>query len=77
MPDVGHQIETLKHKPMNDSKNNFLVKFLALESAGGILLVGTAVLAMLIANSPFYPYYTLLIDTPVEIRIGPPQLTKP
>ena len=77
MPDVGHQVETLKHKPMNDSKNNFLAKFLALESAGGILLVGTAVLAMLIANSPFYPYYTLLIDTPVEIRIGPLQLAKP
>ena len=77
MPDVRHQVETLKHKSMNDSKNNFLAKFLALESAGGILLVGTAVLAMLIANSPFYPYYTLLIDTPVEIRIGPLQLAKP
>jgi len=77
MPDVGHQVETLKHKPMNDSNKNFLAKFLALESAGGILLVGTAALAMLIANSPFYPYYTLLIDTPVEIRIGPLQLAKP
>ncbi len=77
MPDVGHQVETLKHNPMNDSNKNFLAKFLALESAGGILLVGTAALAMLIANSPFYPYYTLLIDTPVEIRIGPLQLAKP
>ncbi len=65
MPDVGHDVEALNHKPMNDSDNNFLVKFLALESAGGILLVGTAALAMLIANSPFYSYYTLLIDTPV------------
>jgi NhaA family Na+:H+ antiporter len=62
---------------MNDSDKNFIIKFLALEPAGGILLVGTAAFAMLIANSPFYPYYTLLIDTPVEIRIGPPQLTKP
>jgi Na+/H+ antiporter NhaA len=59
MPDVGHDVEALNHKPMNDSDNNFLVKFLALESSGGILLVGTAALAMLIANSPFYPYYTL------------------
>ncbi len=33
MPDDGHQVEALKHKPMNDSNNNFLVKFLALESA--------------------------------------------
>jgi NhaA family Na+:H+ antiporter len=56
---------------MNGSNNNFLINFLALESAGGNLLIGTATLAMLIANSPFYPYYTLLIDTPVEIRIGP------
>ena len=62
---------------MNDSDKNFLLKFLALESAGGILLVGTAVLAMLIANSPFYPYYALLIDTPIEIRIGPLQIAKP
>ena len=77
MSDVGHQVEALKHEPMNESNNNFLIKFLALESAGGILLVGTAALAMLIANSPFYPYYTLLIDTPVEIRIGPLQLAKP
>ncbi len=77
MPDVGHDVEALNHKPMNDSDNNFFVKFLALESAGGILLVGTAALAMLIANSPFYSYYTLLIDTPVEIRIGPLQLAKP
>ncbi len=56
---------------MNDSDKNFVLKFLALESAGGILLVSTAVLAMLIANSPFYSYYSLLIDTPVEIRMGP------
>jgi len=77
MPDVGHQVGALNNITMNDSDKNFIVKFLALESAGGILLVGTAALAMLIANSPFYPYYTLLIDTPVEIRIGPLQLAKP
>ena len=77
MPGNGNHVEALKHKPMNDSNSNYLVKFLALESAGGILLVGTAALAMLIANSPFYPYYTLLIDTPVEIKIGPLQLAKP
>ncbi len=77
MPDVGHRVEALNHKPMNDSDNNFLVKFLAMASTGGILLVGTAALAMLIENSPFYSYYTLLIDTPVEIRIGPLQLAKP
>ncbi len=62
---------------MNDSNKHFFSKFIALESAGGIILVSTAVLAMLIANSPFYSYYTLLIDTPVEVRIGPLSLAKP
>jgi len=54
MSDVGHDVEALNHKPMNDSDNNFLVNFLPLESSGSILLVGTAALAMLIENSPFY-----------------------
>jgi NhaA family Na+:H+ antiporter len=62
---------------MNNSDTHFFRKFLALESAGGILLVSTALLAMLIANSPLYSYYTLLIDTPVEVRIGPLILAKP
>ena len=62
---------------MNAPDKNFLNKFIALESAGGIILVSTAVLAMIIANSPFYSYYTLLIDTPVEVRIGPLSLAKP
>ena len=62
---------------MNDLNKHFFSKFIALESAGGIILVSTAVLAMLIANSPFYSYYTLLIDTPVEVRIGPLSLAKP
>ena len=62
---------------MNDSNKHFLTNFLAQESAGGILLVSTAVLAMLIANSPLYSYYILIIDTPVEVRIGSLSLAKP
>lgn len=62
---------------MNLSNENFVTKFLQQESAGGVLLVAAAVLAMLIANSPFYSYYMLLIDTPVEIRVGPLNLAKP
>lgn len=62
---------------MNDSDKHFLTNFLAQESAGGILLVSTAVLAMLIANSPLYSYYVLIIDTPVEVRIGALSLAKP
>ena len=39
--------------------------------------MGTAVLAIIVANSPFERYYALLLDTPVEIRIGALQIAKP
>ena len=51
--------------------------FLRLESAGGILLMGAAVLAMLAANSPAAGLYGLFIETPVEIRVGGLQIAKP
>ncbi|TFG86446.1 MAG: Na+/H+ antiporter NhaA [Chromatiales bacterium] len=54
-----------------------LKDFLRLESASGIILVGAAVFAMLIANSPAAHLYTLFIDLPVEIRVGPLQIAKP
>ncbi|MDP2325484.1 MAG: Na+/H+ antiporter NhaA [Gammaproteobacteria bacterium] len=54
-----------------------LKEFLRLESASGILLVGASVLAMLVANSPAAPLYTLLIELPVEIRVGPLEIAKP
>jgi NhaA family Na+:H+ antiporter len=51
--------------------------FLALESAGGILLAGAAVLAMLLANSPLEGVYTGFLDTPVEVRVGAFEIAKP
>jgi NhaA family Na+:H+ antiporter len=51
--------------------------FLRLESSGGILLMGAAVLAMVAANSGAAGLYQLFIDTPVEIRIGALQIAKP
>lgn len=36
-----------------------------------------AFLAILLANTPFNSYYTLLIDTPVEIRVGALNIAKP
>ena len=51
--------------------------FLRMESAGGILLMGTAVLAMLAANSPAAGLYSYFIDTPVEVRVGALQIAKP
>lgn len=50
--------------------------FLRLESAGGILLVAAAALAMVLANSPFAHFYEGFLATPVEIRIGDLQIAK-
>lgn len=51
--------------------------FLRLEAASGILLVGAAVLALVVANSPLSPLYGQLISLPVELRIGDFQIDKP
>ncbi len=52
-------------------------EFLRLESAGGIMLVVAAALAMIFANSPLHVYYDMLIDMPVEIRVGNFEIAKP
>jgi NhaA family Na+:H+ antiporter len=51
--------------------------FLALESAGGILLACAALLAMLLANSPLERLYAAFLDTPVELRAGGFEIAKP
>ena len=52
-------------------------EFLKLESASGFLLVGAAVIAMLVENSPLKSLYDLLLSTPVEVRVGALHLAKP
>jgi NhaA family Na+:H+ antiporter len=52
-------------------------KFLRLETAGGFLLMGALVLAILAENSPLKPFYDLLLETPVELRVGALILAKP
>jgi NhaA family Na+:H+ antiporter len=61
-------------------KNNISSRFLEFirsESAGGILLMITAALAMVLANTPLSTYYDLIITIPVHIRVGPLEITKP
>jgi Na+:H+ antiporter, NhaA family len=62
---------------MSKTQEPFLSAFFRLESAGGIILMFAAVLALLCANSPLQSYYALLLDTPVEIRIGALEIAKP
>lgn len=62
---------------MNNSSDSFKAKFFKQESAAGLLLIGAALLAMLLANSPFYSAYELFVDLPVEIKIGTMEIAKP
>jgi NhaA family Na+:H+ antiporter len=52
-------------------------EFLALESAGGILLAAAALAAMLFANSPLERLYAAFLETPVEVRAGGFEIAKP
>lgn len=52
-------------------------RFLRLETAGGFLLMAALVLAILAENSALKPYYDLLLETPVELRVGQLILAKP
>jgi len=62
---------------MSNTRESFLSNFFRLESAGGIILMFSALLALVFANSPLQSYYALLLDTPVEIRFGALQIAKP
>ena len=62
---------------MQKHQSSFILSFLKLESAGGILLIISAVLAMLCANTQLSSYYDLFLTTPVEIRIGTFSIAKP
>lgn len=62
---------------MNKKSETYINNIFEHESAGGILLLLAATIAILLANTPFSPYYDLLLDTPVEIRIGAFEIAKP
>ncbi len=47
------------------------------ETAGGVLLLLAVILAVIVANSPAVSLYNMLLDTPVEIRIGALIVAKP
>ena len=51
--------------------------FMKLESAGGILLLAAAGIAMLVANSPLAALYDSLLDTTVAMQVGALSINKP
>ncbi len=52
-------------------------EFLKLETAGGLMLMGAAVLAMLVANSPLSGYYGSLLSIPFTVMLGDFGISKP
>ena len=54
-----------------------IMEFLQLESAGGIVLLGAAILALIVSNTPVAPFYKIFLTMPVEIRIGALEIAKP
>lgn len=61
----------------SDKISEALSEFFRLESAGGILLIVCAILAMIAANTPLYQYYQLLLDVPLGIKLGGLEVIKP
>lgn len=58
-------------------KRTIISDFFKLESSGGILLMMAALLALLLANSPFRSFYNLFLDTPVNIQVSALIIAKP
>ena len=58
-------------------ETTFISEFFRMESAGGIFLFLSAILAVVCANTVLSTYYDLLLSTPVEIRIGALEIAKP
>ncbi|WP_368165229.1 Na+/H+ antiporter NhaA [Aeromonas sp. R6-2] len=52
-------------------------RFLRLESASGIILILSAALAMLLANTSWSGAYQAFLDTPVQVRIAALDINKP
>ena len=62
---------------MQNQRHSFITAFFKLESAGGIFLMLSALLAIVFANTNLELYYRIFLSTPVEIRIGALEIAKP
>ena len=62
---------------IKSQQTSFIIAFLKLESASGILLMLATVLAMVFANSFLEPAYNFLLRMPIQIHIGALDINKP
>jgi NhaA family Na+:H+ antiporter len=51
--------------------------FISNESSSGILLIFVTILALLISNSTFAPFYSAFLSIPIEVRFGALDIAKP
>ncbi|HZH43313.1 MAG TPA: Na+/H+ antiporter NhaA [Lysobacter sp.] len=65
------------HAPVLPRALRALGEFFRLEAAGGVLLIGAAILALIAANSPLAQAYDAFHRMPVELRIGDFEIAKP
>jgi len=68
---------TSPRRPLSLRALGAMTEFLRLEAAGGILLIGAAVLAMIAANSPLEELYDSFLEMPVQVRVGDLDIAKP
>lgn len=67
----------MQEKSIESTLRSAVREFMRLESAGGILLLASAVLALLIANSPLSYLYDGLLGTTVAVQVGHLAISKP
>jgi NhaA family Na+:H+ antiporter len=80
---LNNKIQKLVHKVPQvtkvpiDKMVTTLKTFIQLEASGGLILMGAAILALIIANSPFFAHYTNFFETPISVRVGALAIAKP
>ena len=52
-------------------------RFLQLEASGGILLIGAAIVALVMANTPLEEFYDHFRELPVIVKVGAFEIAKP
>jgi NhaA family Na+:H+ antiporter len=68
---------TLSPRALSARALHALAEFFRLEAAGGIVLIGAAVLALLCANSPLQPMYAAFRELPLAIGVDGMRIAKP
>lgn len=67
----------MENSPSSPNILTALREFLRLESAGGVLLLIAALVALIVANTPLRGIYDLFLETTVAVQVGAFEINKP